>query len=181
MSNNDIQIEVTDPTAPAEDSPPLAKTLTVDICAMIVLGAFSLVMAWDNYKTGMGWSEDGPQPGYFPFYLSVILVLASVYGIIKSIMEKRAGNDEVFVTRDQFKRVLLVLLPTVAFCFGMQLLGLYVSAFLLTAGFMIFIGKLPVWKSVLTALIFSVAMFYIFEIKFDVIMPKGPFEALLGF
>lgn len=181
MSNSDIEIEVTDPTAPAEDSPPLAKTLTVDIWAMIALGAFSLVMAWDNYKTGMGWSEDGPQPGYFPFYLSVILVLASIYGIIKSLAEKRAGKDDVFVTRDQFKRVLLVLLPTVAFCVGMQWLGLYVSAFLLTAGFMIFIGKLPVWKSVLTALIFSVAMFYIFEIKFDVIMPKGPFEALFGY
>jgi len=170
MSNNDIEIEVTDPTAPAEDSPPLARTLTVDIWAMITLGAFSLVMAWDNYKTGMGWSEDGPQPGYFPFYLSVILVLASIYGVIKSLAEKRAGNVDVFVTRDQFKRVLLVLLPTVAFCVG-----------LLTAGFMIFIGKLPVWKSVLTGLIFSVAMFYIFEIKFDVIMPKGPFEALFGY
>ena len=133
MSNNDIEIEVTDPTAPAEDSPPLARTLTVDIWAMITLGAFSLVMAWDNYKTGMGWSEDGPQPGYFPFYLSVILVLASVYGVIKSLAEKRAGNNDVFVTRDQFKRVLLVLLPTVAFCVGMQWLGLYVSAFLLTA------------------------------------------------
>lgn len=181
MSNNDIEIEVTDPTAPAEDSPPLARTLTVDIWAMITLGAFSLVMAWDNYKTGMGWSEDGPQPGYFPFYLSVILVLASVYGVIKSLAEKRAGNVDVFVTRDQFKRVLLVLLPTVAFCVGMQWLGLYVSAFLLTAGFMIFIGKLPVWKSVLTGLIFSLAMFYIFEIKFDVIMPKGPFEALFGY
>jgi hypothetical protein len=183
MSNNDIEIEVTDPTAPAEDSPSLAKTLTVDIWAMIALGAFSLVMAWDNYRTGMGWTDDGPEPGYFPFYLSVILVLASIYGVIKSVRERRAAGDaaESFVTRDQFKRVLLVLLPTLAFCVGMQWLGLYVSAFLLTAGFMIFIGRLSIWKSVLTALIFSVAMFYIFEIKFDVIMPKGPFEALFGY
>ena len=183
MSNNEIEIEVLDPTAPAENSPPLARTLTIDIWTMVVLAGFSMVMAWDNYKTGMGWTEDGPEPGYFPFYLSVILILASLYGIAKSLIERRAagGDAEVFVTRDQFKRVLLVFLPALAFCVGMQLVGLYVSSFLLTAGFMIFVGRLSVWKSLLTALIFSVAMFYIFEIKFDVIMPKGPFEALFGY
>ncbi len=183
MPNDNIEIEVTDPTAPAENSPPLARTLTVDIWAMVVLAGFSLVMAWDNYRTGMGWTEDGPEPGYFPFYLSIILVLASVYGIVKSLYERRAsgGNAEVFVTRDQFKRVMLVFLPATAFCVAMQWLGLYVASFLLTAGFMIFVGKLSVWKSLLTALIFSLAMFFIFEIKFDVIMPKGPLEALFGY
>jgi hypothetical protein len=183
MPNDNIEIEVTDPTAPAENSPPLARTLTVDIWAMVVLAGFAALMAWDNYRTGMGWTEDGPEPGYFPFYLSIILILASVYGIIKSLGERRkaAGNAEVFVTRDQFKRVLLVFLPAVAFCVGMQWLGLYVSSFLLTAGFMIFVGRLSVWKSLLTALIFSLAMFFIFEIKFDVIMPKGPLEALFGY
>jgi hypothetical protein len=183
MPNDNIEIEVTDPTAPAENSPPLARTLTVDIWAMIILACFAAVMAWDNYRTGMGWSEDGPDPGYFPFYLSVILILASVYGVIKSLGERRkaAGSAEVFVTRDQFKRVMLVFLPSVAFCVAMQWLGLYVASFLLTAGFMIFVGKLSVWKSLLTALIFSLAMFFIFEIKFDVIMPKGPLEALFGY
>lgn len=183
MANNEIEIEVSDPTAPAENSPSLARTLTVDIWTMVVLGGFAAVMAWDNYKTGMGWTEDGPEPGYFPFYLSVILVLASVYGIVKSLSERRAagGDAEVFVTRDQFKRVLLVFVPTVAFCVAMQWLGLYVASFLLTAGFMIFVGKLSVWKSLLTAAIFSIAMFYIFEVKFDVIMPKGPLEALFGY
>ena len=113
MPNDNIEIEVSDPTAPAENSPPLARTLTVDIWAMVVLAGFSLVMAWDNYRTGMGWTDDVPEPGYFPFYLSAILVLASVYGIVKSLYERRATgrNAEVFVTRDQFKLVMLVFLP----------------------------------------------------------------------
>jgi len=33
----------------------------------------------------------------------------------------------------------------------------------------------------LTSVIFTVAMFITFEIAFDVIMPKGPLEALLGY
>jgi hypothetical protein len=183
MSNTEIEIAVDDPTAPAEDSPPVANTLTVDIWTMVVLGGFALVMAWDNYRTGMSWASDGPQPGYFPFYLSIILLLASVFGLVKSLRAKMATKGElaVFVTQDQLKRVLLVFFPTLLFCIGTQWLGLYVASFLLIVGFMIFIGKIPVWKAVLTAAIFAVLSFWLFEIEFDVIMPKGPLEALFGY
>jgi hypothetical protein len=55
-----------------------------------------------------------------------------------------------------------------------------VASFLLVAGFMAFIGRIATWKSVLTAFLFSLIMFVTFEIAFDVIMPKGPLEALFG-
>jgi hypothetical protein len=85
------------------------------------------------------------------------------------------------VTRDQFRRVLQVFAPTFLFCLLTQWLGLYVASFLLIAGFMFFIGRIAVWKSLLTAFLFSVAMFVTFELAFDVIMPKGPLEAALGY
>jgi hypothetical protein len=183
MTSNDIEIVVDDPTAPAEDSPPVASQRSVDAGTMLVLMGFALLMGYDNYRTGISWAPDGPQPGYFPFYLSAILFLASAYGLVTSFVGKRAAAEAgaVFVTRDQFRRVLLVFIPTVAFCVATQWLGLYVASFLLIAGFMIFVGKIPVWKSVLTALIFGVVSFWVFEVKFDVIMPKGPLEALFGY
>ena len=46
MANNEIEIEVSDPTAPAENSPSLARTLTVDIWAMVVLGAGARERVW---------------------------------------------------------------------------------------------------------------------------------------
>jgi hypothetical protein len=46
---------------------------------------------------------------------------------------------------------------------------------------MAFIGRIAWWKSLLTAAIFTVAMFVTFEIAFDVLMPKGPVENWLGY
>lgn len=183
MTAKDIEIVVDDPTAPDEASPAVASQRSVDAGTMLVLMGFAVLMAWDNYRTGISWASDGPQPGYFPFYLSVILFLASAYGFATSFVGRRAKAeaDSVFVTRDQFRRVMLVFIPTVAFCVATQWLGLYVASFLLIAGFMIFVGKIPVWKSLLTALIFALLSFWVFEIKFDVIMPKGPLEALFGY
>jgi hypothetical protein len=42
------------------------------------------------------------------------------------------------------------------------------------------VGRIVWWKSLLTALIFTAAMFVTFDLAFDVIMPKGPLEALFG-
>lgn len=179
MANSDIEIVVDDPTAPAEDSPSVMSLRSADIITMLALMGFSALMAYDNWHTGIAWASDGPEPGYFPFYLSVILFLAAAFGVAERLIAR--GNGGSFVTRDQLRRVLMVFLPTLAFCIATQWLGLYVASFLLISGFMIFIGKLSAWKSVVTAFIFSAAAFWLFEIKFDVIMPKGPLEALLGY
>jgi hypothetical protein len=92
----------------------------------------------------------------------------------------RKQASEGFVTREQFGRVLQVFFPTLAFCLATQWLGLYVASFLLVAGFMIYVGRIAAWKSLLTALLFVLAMFVVFDIAFDVIMPKGPLEAFFG-
>ena len=163
---------------PAE-SPAVATKRGVDIAVSVLLLALAGLLAFDNWRTGMSWDSTGPQAGYFPFYLSMILAGASLWGIVKEWIAR--GEGEAFVRRDQLRRVLQVLVPTLAFCVLMQWLGLYVASFLLIVGFMMAVGRIAAWKSVLTAGIFSIAMFVTFEIAFDVIMPKGPLEHLFGY
>ena len=180
MSSTEPEIAVDDPTAPAEDSPAVTSTRTVETFVYIALFGLALLLGFDNWRTGMGWETEGPQAGYFPFYLSVILAIASLYGLI-GIFLSRAVPSETFVTRDQLRRVMQVFVPTLLFCLFTQWLGLYVASFILIAGFMWMVGRIALWKSVVTSLVFSLAMFVTFEIAFDVIMPKGPLEALFGF
>lgn len=180
MSDRELEIVVEDPDAPSDHSPALAQKRPVEVVTMALLMVLAAVMAWDNWRTGMSWSDDGPQAGYFPFYLSVILGLAAAFGLVSALRDRVAAS-ETFVTRDQFRRVGQVFVPTLAFCLFTQWLGLYVASFLLIAGFMRTIGRIAWWKSILTGFAFSVAMFVTFQIAFDVIMPKGPLEAWLGY
>ena len=129
----------------------------------------------------MGWASDGPEAGYFPFYLSIMLGGASLYGLVDALRSPARGAGEVFVTRDQLRRVMQVFVPTLLFCLFTQWLGLYVASFVLIVGFMVFVGHIAWWKSLLTAAVFTIAMFVTFDIAFDVIMPKGPLEAAFGF
>jgi putative tricarboxylic transport membrane protein len=180
MADSEIEIVVDDPTAPASDSPAVTSTRTVEMIACLALAAFAALMAWDNWRTGMSWASDGPKAGYFPFYLSVILGAAGLYGFVTALLD-RAGAGDAFVSRDQLRRVLQVFVPTCVFCVLMQWLGLYVASLLLVAGFMRWIGRIAWWKSLLTSFIFAATMFVTFDIAFDVIMPKGPLEAAFGY
>ena len=179
MKTSDTEIVVEDPTAPAESSPPVTSTRTVEIVVMLVLLAIAGLLGFDNWRTGMSWEASGPQAGYFPFYLSVILAGASLYGLVVAFLSRKEAR-ETFVTQAQLRRVSAVFVPTVLFCLAVQFLGLYVASFLLISGFMRLVGKIAWWKSLLTAFVFTAVMFVTFDIAFDVIMPKGPLEAALG-
>ena len=180
MSSQEIEIVVDDPTAPEADSPSLASIRAVDVAVSLLLILLALVLGYDNWRTGIAWDSTGPQAGYFPFYLSVILGLASLYGLVASFLSRKEAA-ETFVTRAQARRVLAVFVPTLLFCLATQFLGLYVASFLLIAAFMRMVGKIALWKSLLTAFVFTAVMFVTFDIAFDVIMPKGPLEAAFGY
>ena len=179
MSNTDIEIVVEDPTAPEANSPEVVSVRVVDVVVSLVLLAIAITLGYDNWRTGAGWESTGPQPGYFPFYLSIILGGASLYGLVAAFLS-RTEASESFVTRAQLRRVMAVFVPTLLFVIVTQFLGLYVASFLLISGFMRLVGKIALWKSLLTAFVFTAAMFVTFDVAFDVIMPKGPLEAAFG-
>jgi len=179
MPISDTEIVVDDPTAPSDSSPAAATTRTVEAAVYLLLLALALLLGFDNWRSGIGWAKDGPQSGYVPFYLCAILAGASLFGL-GLVLFKRRKDVGTFVTRDQLRRVMQVFVPTLLFVLLTQWLGIYIASFLLVAGFMWMIGRIELWKSLLTSFLFALAMFLTFEIAFDVIMPKGPIEAALG-
>ena len=180
MSNTDLEIVVEDPTAPDDASPSVVSRRTIEIVVSLLLLALAAVLAYDNWQTGIEWDSTGPQPGYFPFYLSVILAAASLFGLVKASLSRELAL-ETFVTRAQLRRVMAVFVPTLLFCVVTQFLGIYVASLLLISGFMRLVGRIAWWKSLLTAFVFTAIMFVTFDIVFDVIMPKGPLEAAFGY
>jgi putative tricarboxylic transport membrane protein len=179
MSNSEIEIVVDDPTAPEADSPAVTNTRVADVTVSLLLLVLAATLGFDNWRTGIAWDSTGPEAGYFPFYLSVILGGASLYGLVTTFVARKQAS-ETFVTRAQLRRVMAVFVPTLLFCLATQFLGLYVASFLLIATFMRMVGRIALWKSLLTAFLFTAIMFVTFDIAFDVIMPKGPLEAAFG-
>jgi len=141
----------------------------------IVLGG---IVIFDSVRLGARWAADGPQPGYFPFFLGVLICLASLINLAMALASPRGGDT--FVEVGQLKLVLSVLVPSAIFVALVGWLGIYLSGFLFVAFFMRWLGKYAWWKVIAVAAGNSIAFFLIFEIWFLVPLPKGFLERLLG-
>jgi hypothetical protein len=153
---------------------------------LMFLGA---LVVFDSLRIGAGWAEDGPQSGYFPFYIGLMLLASSGFVLVKAAAcwwaRGEAGRQpesltRTFVGRDELQLVLAMLVPATLYVVAMGFVGLYVSSVALIAWFMRRHGGFG-WL-LITAVSVGVPLtvFVVFERWFLVPLPKGPLEALMG-
>jgi putative tricarboxylic transport membrane protein len=148
------------------------------VVAALFLALGALVM-WDSVRLGARWAEDGPQAGYFPFYIGLLVCVASAANIASAFFLGDEKN-RTFVETHQLALVLVVLVPAATYVALIGWLGIYVSSALYIGFFMSWLGKYPWWKVAAVSVGTSAVFFLIFEVWFLVPLPKGPLESALG-
>ena len=149
----------------------------MELAVAVAVGAMGAVVAGSAATHHIGWNELGPQPGYFPFRLGLLLMLTGALLFYQAI---RAGGGASFVSREQFRRVLSVFLPTAALAVAIPFLGCYVPMAIYLAAMMHWHGNFSWLRTAVTSLAITVAFYLIFELWFLVPLAKGPIEEALG-
>jgi putative tricarboxylic transport membrane protein len=156
----------------------------IDSMTAALLMLLSTTVIYEALRLGAGWGSEGPQSGFFPFWLALLLALASIILFVQAL---RIRSEEPFVTRERFVPVLKVLGPLAGFILitdppgPWSGLGLYVAAGLYLGFYMRWVGRHD-WRMVVAlATSVPVITFLIFETWFLVPMPKGPVEAWFGY
>jgi putative tricarboxylic transport membrane protein len=151
----------------------LADLITASV--LIILGS---VVIFDARRLGTGWGTDGPQSGFFPFWLAVLMVLACIIILVQTTLR---ASPKPFVSQGQLTPVLKVLWPAVAAVGLMHFVGLYVASALYMGFYMRWVGRHS-WQAVVALSIgIPLMTFLVFEKWFLVPMPKGPLETWLGY
>ena len=153
-----------------------------EVVVAVLFLIFGAIVVWDSRRLGAQWGSDGPQAGYFPFYIGVFICVASAMNLIQGIAK---GSRDAFVEWGQLRLILVVLLPTLVYVAlianPLYSLGIYVPSALFIAFFMRLLGKYGWAKIAAVSVGTMVAFFVMFEIWFKVPLPKGPLEAAFGF
>jgi putative tricarboxylic transport membrane protein len=144
--------------------------------------AFGALVVWESRRLGAQWASDGPQAGYFPFYIGAIICISAVANLYTAVA---GGDKSAFVRWGQLRMVLVVMVPSfvyVALIVNPWLsLGFYVASAIFIALFMRYLGKYGWGKIAAVSVGVVVAFFLMFEVWFKVPLPKGPLETALGF
>lgn len=154
---------------------------TLEIVTAVFFLALGALVMYDSVRIGASWGNDGPQSGYFPFYIALLMTIATVANLVSVLRSRTSDSLGSFVSRHKLKLVMAVFLPCVVYVAVMQFVGLYVSSAIFIIVFMRWQGKFSLRKSALCGLGVTVCLFLMFEIWFKVPLLKGPLEAALGY
>ncbi|MCB1514903.1 MAG: tripartite tricarboxylate transporter TctB family protein [Hyphomicrobiaceae bacterium] len=160
----------------------LVSKRTMDIVVALMLLAVAGIGIVESNRMGFGWEEGvGPAAGFFPFIVSVLLAIASLYNLTMAILKRDEDWAEDFVSIVGFQRILMIIVPLILFIAAIHYIGIYVASALFIAGFMIAFGHSSLVKAAAVGIGVPLALFFMFERWFLVPLPKGPLEAMLGF
>ncbi|MBM3580376.1 MAG: tripartite tricarboxylate transporter TctB family protein [Alphaproteobacteria bacterium] len=156
-----------------------ASQKAVDLFVAAAIMALAALVMYDSQRLGAKWASDGPQAGYFPFYVGLIMFVSAGATFLLALRPK--ASDRIFVDRQQFRSVLAIFVPSAVYIALIYLLGIYIASAIFLAFFMRVHGGYGPAMIAPVALGMPVFLFVLFEMWFLVPLPKGPVESLLGF
>lgn len=152
---------------------------TVEIGVALFTAAFALVIIAGSVRAGVGWGAEGPKAGFFPFYVALVILGASIvnFGTVIS----RPSDGQLFAEWGHLSQVMAMLVPTAIYVALVPWIGIYTASVLLIAVFMRWLGRYGWGMIAAIAVGVPVVTFLVFEKWFLVPLPKGPIEEYLGF
>jgi putative tricarboxylic transport membrane protein len=151
---------------------------SAEIGVALFMALLALIGIIGSLKVGIGWGAEGPKAGFFPFYISLIVLISCAVNFVGALRD--FTGREVFAQWGQIRQVLSVVIPTTVYVFAVPILGIYVSSGFLIGVFMKWLGRYS-WLMVLAVAIgVPIATYLMFERWFLVPLPKGPLEDWLG-
>ena len=152
----------------------------MEVAAALATAAVGAVVCYGASLNGISWGDGGPQPGYFPFYIGLLIILGSTATVVQTVVKRAATADVTFIDGERLRTVVMFFLPIVAFVAISAWLGLYIGMAIYTFYAMRFAAGFRIPTALLTAVIVVAVNFIIFEKLFVVPLLKGPVLEYFG-
>jgi putative tricarboxylic transport membrane protein len=142
-----------------------------------VFGLFGLILLVESVRLGAGWGDAGPQPGFFPFVLSLIIVVSSIAAAWQGWQIR--DPKSLFDMPEEVGEVLKVGLPVAVAIILMKWAGFYIACAAYFSFFAWWYGRHRWYLVVPGGIALSIGLYFAFEIGFRVFLPKSKLYGIL--
>ena len=139
---------------------------SVEIGVAVAMAVFSLIVIAGSVQVGIGWGAEGPQAGFVPFYVGLLILGSSVVNLGAVLSEP--SDKRIFAEWGQLGKVMSILVPTSIYVALIPWIGIYVASAILIAVFMRWLGRYN-W-SLVAAISLGVPLAVFLDIR-EVVLP----------
>src|SRR4051794_25597491 len=70
----------------------LAAVWQVDLAVALALAAIGAVVVTDSLRVGVGWGVEGPEAGFFPFFVGLLLLAGALFTAARNSSPRAATS-----------------------------------------------------------------------------------------
>jgi len=150
---------------------------SLETATALLTGAFGAAVVVSSYGNGIGWSGAGVDPGTFPFIVGLIILSGSIFNLVQGWLQPR----EIVLRPSELKRLGMLFIPAAVYVGVIPLLGIYLASAAYVFGALAWHKRGSLVFSAAAAIGTALALYLIFELMFQISLPRGLLGDALGF
>jgi putative tricarboxylic transport membrane protein len=147
------------------------KSVEIGVAALLL--ALGALIFYKSIELGPGWGFSGPEPGFFPLAMTILIIVGCVLVLIVTF--RQPAGDTFFEVSQEVVDLLKVGVPILLAVILLRWLGMYLTSGIYLGLFMIFYGKYKWWNGAAAGVIFLAILWLILNEAFNLSMPKSVF------
>jgi len=150
---------------------------SLEAATALITGAFGAAVVVSSLDNGIGWSAAGVESGTFPFIVGLVILAGSVFNLVQGWLHARA----VILGPSELKRLGILFVPAAVYVGIIPLIGMYLASAGYVFGALAWHKRGSLLFSALAAIGAALALYLIFELTFQISLPRGALGTIIGF
>ena len=150
---------------------------SLETATALLTGAFGAAVVISSRDNGIGWSAAGVDAGTFPFIVGLIILGGSVFNLVKGWPR----NDYAVLRPSELKRLGILFVPAAVYVGVIPLTGMVLASAGYVFAALAWHRRGALHFAGVAAAGTAAALYLIFELTFQISLPRGLLGDALGF
>jgi putative tricarboxylic transport membrane protein len=149
----------------------------LETATALLTGAFGLAVVVSSLDNGIGWGAGGVDAGTFPFIVGLIILGGSLFNLVQGWLQART----VVLRASELKRLGALFIPAAVYVGVIPLIGMYLASAIYVFGALAWHKRGALLFSAVAAIGTALSLYLIFELTFQISLPRGALGDIMGF
>lgn len=150
---------------------------SLEAATALITGAFGAAVVISSLDNGIGWSAAGVESGTFPFIVGLVILAGSMFNLVQGWLQARA----VILGPAEVRRVAMLFVPAAVFVGVIPMIGIYPASAFYVFGALAWHKRGSLLLAAVAAIGAALALYLVFELTFQISLPRGTLGTLFGF
>jgi putative tricarboxylic transport membrane protein len=150
---------------------------SLETATAFLTGAFGAAVIVSSLDNGIGWTRAGVDAGTFPFIIGLVIFGGSVFNLVQGWLQAH----DILLRAGELKRLGMLFIPAAVYVGVIPATGMYLASAGYVFGALAWHKRGSLLFAGIAAIVTALVLYLVFELTFQISLPRGLLGDALGF